>query len=555
MAAVALQPGYKALALKLQEQALMQGDVCARLRDAISDAFRGSGSYAYYIDHSGDGESGTVIYCVNGDMRQAEYEIGTVGGKASCAIDVENSVNVVPQTSYVPEADEADHYAAMGESFKASNLYTELPVYERFISKKTRDAMDPSDFAGKGTSFPIKTSGDVNAALRSLGRAGSDNYSIATIRANIKKIAKRKGFAIPDSLKDESDASESVSRETLGDFLIEFRLANIADANLKESIEYPIKLMSPGRGSSGFYPESVVKRDGPAIFKTGTQMFWNHATDTEEAERPEGNLDHLAAVLTSDATYEEAGHDGPGLYAKAKVFGPYVDKVREMGKHIGLSIRAGGSRDEAAVGPDGKRGVITALKNAQSVDFVTKAGRDGKIFTEAARGATEGDDMDKAEIQALIEAAVNPLKAENTRLQETIRTMQLRDTAPEIVHKALESMRLPAASKRKIFKKFTSATVASMLPLKEGALDADAIGKMIEAEAQRETAFLMELGLGDAIPGIGQRMTEAEIQADEKKAGEQYKENLNGLAELLVVGGTAEQRTRAKEAFVKGRAA
>lgn len=550
---------------------MMHSDVRSRLADAINDQHRGTGHYGYYIDHDGDGSEGSVVYSCDGDIRQAPYEIAQRGGKAMAHIDTDNSKNVVPQTTYVPESDDdSDHYTSMDEAarewvdqlkaWKEAEIYTSIPLYERYISQKTRKGMDSGSFAGKGRSFPIAKPEDVSAALHSIGRAGPGNYSSDTIRANIKRIAKAKGFPLPDSLKDDSDKeSRVVPRETIEAVLISFQVEGLRGVELREAAEYPVKLMSPGRGSSGYYPSDVVKRDGPQIFKNGTQMFWNHATDSEEAERPEGDLNNLAAVLTSDAKYDEAGKDGPGLYATAKVFGPYVDKVREMGKHIGLSIRAGGSRDESAVGPDGKKGVITALKNAHSVDFVTKAGRDGKIFTEAARiVAAEGaDDMDKQEVQRLIEAAVNPLKEENRQLREMLSA----SGAPQIIHEALEPIRLPAASKRKIFERFSAPSVRALLPLKEGKLDADAIGKLIEAEAVKEANFLMELGYGQGIPSLGKAVTEKEQREAETAAADEYKESLTNLAEIFVGpklpkgDPKRDARKAARKGFVEGRAA
>ena len=162
--------------------------------------------YGYYIDHDGDGTEGNCIYSCNGDVRSAPYEISTVGGKQAANIDMDNSKNVVPRTTYEEEADDADHYSAM----ESQKLYVKLPMYERFISTKTRKAADSGSFAGKGRSFPILKAEDVGAALHSLGRAGSGNYDTGTIRTNIKRIAKAKGFALPDSLKDD-DAKEGRS--------------------------------------------------------------------------------------------------------------------------------------------------------------------------------------------------------------------------------------------------------------------------------------------------------------------------------------------------------
>jgi len=60
-----------------------------------------------------------------------------------------------------------------------------------------RDKIPARDFAGKNRSFPIVSPGDVSDALMSIGRAGPKNYDEATLRRNILRIAKRKGFPLP----------------------------------------------------------------------------------------------------------------------------------------------------------------------------------------------------------------------------------------------------------------------------------------------------------------------------------------------------------------------
>jgi hypothetical protein len=547
--------------------ALQHGDVKARLKDVINDHVNDSGkSHAddEYVDHDGDGTEGNVTYMCKGDMRQAPYEIGTSQGKAAASIDFDSSKNVVPVTQYVPEAEDHDHYTGMDEAFRESQLYSELPVYERFISKKTRDAASGSSFAGKGRSFPILKPADVSAALHSIGRAGPGNYSGDTIRANIKKIAKSKGFPLPDSLKDPSEAKRedkpiNVSRATKdewkpdGVLLCESGAHFVEAPKLQEAetTAYPIKLISPGRGSSGYYTPEVLKKAAESkVFKAGTQMFWNHDTDQEEAMRPEGDLNRLAAVTTTDARWEEAGKDGPGLYATAKVFSDYADKVKEMGPHIGLSIRAGGSREDMKEGPDGKRGVITALNNAHSVDFVTRAGRDGKVFVEGALPEGE-EDMDLKEVEALIDKRVKPLELENRQLKEQLAM----SGAAKVIREAVREIRLPDASKNKLV-----ARIAEKVDSKTLA-DSKELAKLIEAEAVIERDFLIELGL--PVHSVGVRMTEAEIKADDKNHEKTFEEAMGAMVDLFVGpklpkdGDVAarERRKAARKIFREGRAA
>lgn len=529
---------------------MMHGDVAKRLADAVRDAHSDSGKDGYYIDHDGDGSEGNCIYSSNGDIRQAPYEIGQVGGKATAHIDMDNSKNVVPRTTYEEEAGDDDHYTSM----ESQKLYVKLPIYERFISQKTRKAADSGSFAGKGRSFPILKPEDVSAALHSIGRAGSANYDSGTIRANIKRIAKAKGFALPDSLKD--DDKEGSTWNPDGVLLVESAIWS-EQPKLQEAAtaHYPIKLMSPGRGSSGYYPPDTLKKAAESnVFKAGTQMFWNHDTDAEESARPEGDLNRLAAVTTTDAKWQENGHDGPGLYAHAKVFGDYADKVKEKGPHIGLSIRAGGDRDEAAKGPDGKPRVITALRNAASVDFVTKAGRDGKIFTESA--TREGEDMNKDEVQALIRESLAPVQAENKALKEMLAATR----GPALIGKHLEGIRLPDAVKRKI----TEALAYSIPMTSDGQVDDAKLKTMVEAKATEWAQLLPELGYNVNPASLGKRVSEADLIPIAEALDKQRDEVFEGLADVFVgpkftKGATDEEkrqlRKQARKSFAEGRAA
>lgn len=150
----------------------------------------------------------------------------------------------------------------------------------------------------------------------------------------------------------------------------------------------PVKLIAPGWGSKGYYPADVIRRDGPKAFPKGTKMFWDHATITEETERPEGTLNRLAAELVTDPIWQESGPKGPGLYADAKVFNRYKDDINDMGPHIGVSIRSKG-RGKAGTAEGRKGRIVTSIFSADearangiipTVDFVTVAGAGGEII-------------------------------------------------------------------------------------------------------------------------------------------------------------------------------
>jgi len=245
---IPIADGFEVVAAKLREAAgcdLTSRDVQNRLSTAIADKHRGTGSYAYYIDHAGDGESGDVVFSRDSKVLKAPYTVGGADGTAAQAtVDWDNEAEVIPRTIYEEPEEEDEHYAAMSEAYKRDALYTDLPLYERFIPKAERDAADESDFAGKGHSFPILKPQDVQAAVHAMGRAGASNLGPSGIKARIIAIAKRKGWTkyLPKSWQNgTADAQEAARpRETLA--LVEGGSTFCAEIPLTEAARtsYPI---------------------------------------------------------------------------------------------------------------------------------------------------------------------------------------------------------------------------------------------------------------------------------------------------------------------------
>lgn len=546
---MALSKGFQFLALKLQEQAtseLSQGDLRRWLECACKDLSK-DGHWCYLVDIFGDSESGDVIVSMDGDLKRCPYQVTQTAGKSAATIDFEVAEEVLPRTSYEPEADESDSMASLEAAVRES-LYTEIPLYERFIPNAERKAADSGSFAGKGRSFPILKPSDVMAAVRALSRAGKENFDPATIKRNIIRIAKAKGWEreVPKAWR-EAAASETAELELTGD-VIPLREGAVT----QDGTAY-LKLISPGRGSSGFYPAEVLKRDGPKVFPEGTKNFWNHQTPQEEAARPEGSLNDLASVLTEDAHYEENGPAGPGLYARAKVFEHFRGPVDSLAKHIGMSIRANGKAREGKA-PDGKTGpIIEQLTKGVSVDYVTTPGAGGKILQlfEAARVAPansteEGgaeDMVDAAEFQKLKESAAAAEKrlataeAEARKLRER---MALSDARGEVAA-YFGTVRVSEAIQTRV----TGRLMAGTIPLTEtGELDVAKFKPMIEAEAKDELAYVARLGGDRTVVGMG-----AVPDADPKKIAESFDAALNDLAATM---GLSES---ARKTFREGRVA
>lgn len=132
---------------------------------------------------------------------------------------------------------------------------------------------------------------------------------------------------------------------------------------------YRIRIIAPGRGSTGMYTAPNLARSAP-LFTPGTHMFFDHQTMTEDWERPERSVRDLAGVFESGA---EIMPDG-SLEADIKVYPSVNGIIRERWADIGVSIN-GWSVEE--IGPDG---VVPVLAGIQSVDFVTRAGAKGAVL-------------------------------------------------------------------------------------------------------------------------------------------------------------------------------
>lgn len=467
---MALRAGFQIVAQKLQEAAavMSHGDIEARLRDTLCDAFRGTGTWAYIVAIFGDDKAGDVIYSADDDLMKAPYTCSPSGA----TIDTTSAVEVVPLTTY--ELETGDVMATEAGARNSKRDMSQLQA--------------------------------IHDAAKNLGAACGMKEAAAGVAADLKLI--------------ESTGAE---------FLTSIQLSEAARTS------YPIKLISPGTGSTAHYPASVLEASA-GKFGVGTLMFWNHPTMAEESARPEGNLDHLAAIITSAARWEPNGAKGPGLYAEAKVMADYAQKVEERAPHIGLSIRAGGKGTGRLV--EGKP-ELASIDYVESVDYVTKAGRGGLALAEAARDAgildlNEGGnvEMNEAEIKRLIEAGI---AAATAPLQERAR----RGDATVIAHRALASIGFSEAQKAYVVETVLRETI----PTKDGVVDAEALGVLVTTEAKRLGAVL-----GSNVRGFN---AGTELQIDPVKLAEsrtkaraEEKESLDEFAGIFQELGLSEAASK-----------
>lgn len=299
-----------------------------------------------------------------------------------------------------------------------------------------------------------------------------------------------------------------------------------------------ICIATPGWGTSGYYSAEVLRRDGPQVFPAGTQMFWNHQTEAEMEERPEGDLRNLAAITTEPAVWKN-GAQGLGLYTRSKIRETYAPDIKELKDDIGVSMRAFGKYTVGKA--EGKEGrIVEALVKGKSIDFVTRAGRGGRVlelFESAGRRksvpanqSTAADSriqentsmaMTEDEIRLLKEAQTAATTASATvgRLQAQMNAL----TARTLISEAAAGYNMPAVARNRIINELSINP-----PMKDGDIDVPALQEAVKARVTSELNYLAE-ATGSPVRSMGATAPPAEDTVNVEEAEKELKETLAAL--------------------------
>ncbi|MCK9579354.1 MAG: hypothetical protein M0Q92_02750 [Methanoregula sp.] len=307
-----------------------------------------------------------------------------------------------------------------------------------------------------------------------------------------------------------------------------------------------VKIIKPGWGSSGYYKEAALERDGPKVYAYGTHMHMDHPTAIDEKARPERSLTTLASVITNPGKYLKNGPKGEGVYAEVHVFKPYREALNEMAPFIGLSHRAIGQGKTGTI--EGRTGkIIESLQKCLSVDWVTLPGAGGSVvqmieawrieheppadhetiienqeeimgndketvitveslrktnpglFTELKESVLQEIQASEAHKQKEADAAKvlkenQDMKVELDRLREA----QVIQESGKIVIKALEKSTLPEITKTRLIE-----TVPRLARMKDGKLDEAAFTAAVTEAIKTETDYVAKLTESGKVKGMG----------------------------------------------------
>lgn len=326
------------------------------------------------------------------------------------------------------------------------------------------------------------------------------------------------GVEVIEQVTYEPVAAPVATLAESGTRRIEEQTISLRESFLDENGRGLLCIITPGEGSSGNYSREVLERDIPKIFPAGTQMFADHPTPTQEAEQPERSVRDLAARFLDDPVWLEDGPEGPAPYVNIEVDADWRSFVEAKGLNMGASINADGTY---RINENGEI-EITGLTQGKSVDFVTRAGRGGKICSlkEAARniqnqqpivpqsvpapGAAADGSISPKESSTMAEEAkpnderIKTLESENARLRAY-------PAARLAATEALKDVNLPEAARQRVIESQAQSPILT----EAGALDGEKFAARVKEAAQTEASYLASNGWGagawdgGAVTGMG----------------------------------------------------
>ncbi len=278
-----------------------------------------------------------------------------------------------------------------------------------------------------------------------------------------------------------------------------------------------IKIIQPGWGSSGYYSEQLLKDSAP-LFSEGTHLYLDHPSRSEAVDRPERSVRDLAGTMTSEASYEEHGSHGPGLYADVKFREDLAGQINEIAPHVGMSIRAMGTRSPGEA--DGQAGMLVdSIADVESCDVVTIPGAGGAI-TELMESIRIGKAPQEREPEMPEETTQEKgvevdVSADMTALQEqmaAVRQELLESKALAFVQAHLADKNLPAPVRNRLTARLSASPVLD----EAGAIDVEKFGEKIDEAINEERAYLAEVaGNNGQITGMGGGLIETDDLSDE----------------------------------------
>lgn len=155
---------------------------------------------------------------------------------------------------------------------------------------------------------------------------------------------------------------------------------------------YPVVLISPGQGSSGYYHEEVIREYAPEAFPKGTHVYLDHLKEGETR-----SVERLLGTLIEDTVVDESGQ----AINRFKPLSKHAEWIEEVRGAVGLSVSVRGTGREDVI--DGRKTVVVESLEphvTNTVDLVSYAGRGGRFLESYLEDANQEDNRTRTEPSA-----------------------------------------------------------------------------------------------------------------------------------------------------------
>jgi hypothetical protein len=273
-------------------------------------------------------------------------------------------------------------------------------------------------------------------------------------------------------------------------------LDEASTAPVKKGKRWYVTIARPGKGTSGEYPEHVLKESGPKAFPSGTKVFFKHNKTEDRDPR-----DQVGYIKEGAFWNEEEGELGAYLTPFAR-YAPVLEEAYddETGQsYIEASIHAAARKDA--------KGTVRELvfRRDNTVDLVAFAGLEGSGL--------------KYQVESLFAAAA--ADGENGKEEEN----------NVEIEKVIESLRNELNSKLDAFAAKFDTFVAESKQELQGAVDAEALEAAVEARVEEALSTLAEVEKSIDDADIPTAVKES-LKAAARK-GEDITDNLAGAVSIV----------------------
>jgi len=210
-------------------------------------------------------------------------------------------------------------------------------------------------------------------------------------------------------------------------FLLVEKVAFEAAAATEDGVRR-VRLISPGKGSSGFYTAEMLNQYIGEALPKGTLVYLDHTSESDKKERAgTRSIKDVAGKFMSDPVFEADAPEGAGSYADIKFYRTVSPLLEDVGDAIGVSIEVHAGKKDA-------KGNITEMHYhpLNSLALVPVPGRDGRIFEDFRAEASESQEDEGTDMQISEEDRKAIVTDVLAGLTEALKPEPVEETKPDV---------------------------------------------------------------------------------------------------------------------------